>query len=152
AFLTVHANGFRGIRATKIYLHLHHSLLTDQAVGAGLFIGKGKKAVTVDHVLFAGNRRDINDTNPPVIVQPLPGTVLTGQDPLYVDPDGDDGQLGGAHWADDDLSLRQPPAYAETSPAVDASTHLPADPGPTGSPKSWGGPPGGGLADLGAPR
>jgi hypothetical protein len=151
SFLTVHANGGRGIRALAANLHLHDSILSNNG-GAAVFV-RGAKPVLLDHLLLFGNASDLNDDTPPAIVQSGP-PFLTA-DPLYVNPDGliggGDGILGGAGWADDDLSLKQPPSQAQTSPAVDQGSGTVAALGVTGSTSSNGAADTG-VADLGAHR
>jgi hypothetical protein len=150
-FLTVHANGGRGLRSLGATLSLHDSIFTQNG-GAPIFVRGGKPA-TLSHLLVWGNAAGINDATPPVIthVGPMP----INEDPMFVDPDGSlgggDGILGGSGWADDDLSLRQPPAQAETSPAVDAGSNTATALGVTGSTSSSGAPDTG-MADLGAHR
>jgi hypothetical protein len=146
SFLTVHGNGGRGLRALATTLHLHDSILSDNG-GAALFV-RGGKPVTAENLLFWDNAKDLNDTTPPVVS--MVGRVPDA-DPLYVDPDGSDGILGGSGWADDDLSLSQAPEQSETSAAVDAGSGSVVELGVTGSTKS-NGEADAGMADLGAHR
>jgi len=147
SFLTVHENGGRGVRSLGATVHLHDSILSWNG-GAAVF-ARGTKTVTLDHLLLYLNDSDLNDDTPPVIVQN--GPPFLKLDPIYVDPDGGDGVLGGTSWADDDLSLRQPSAQGETSPAVDAGSASVAALGVTGSTSSNGAADTG-VADLGAHR
>jgi hypothetical protein len=147
SFLTVHANAGRGLRSLAATLDLHDSILTSNG-GAGLFV-RGGKPVTASHLLFWGNDTELNDATPPVVSTPMPGKLTA--DPLYVDPDGGDGILGGSGWADDDLSLSQAPGQSETSPAVDTGSGSVATLGVTGSTNSNGAADVG-VADLGAHR
>ena len=107
---TVHANAGRGAcRSFGADVHLHDGIVSNNG-GAAVFV-RGAKPFALDHMLLFGNASGVNDDTPPVIVQSGPATIVA--DPLYVDPDGSraesDGVLGGAGWADDDLSLKQPP-------------------------------------------
>jgi len=146
-FLTVHANGGRGVRVLGATVDLHDSVLTNNG-GAAVF-ARGAKPVAVDHVLFWANDAAVNDDVPPVVSNPVLGRI--DADPLYVDADGTDNLLGGAGWADDDLSLEQPPEQTATSPAVDAGSGTAADLDVTGSTSSNGAADAG-MADLGAHR
>jgi hypothetical protein len=151
SFLTVHQNGGRGLRSLGATLHLHDSILSENA-GTAVFV-RGTKPVTLDHLLLYFNASEVSDDTPPVIVRNGPPFLTS--DPMYVDPGGGlgggDGVLGGAGWADDDLSLRQAPAQAETSPAVDAGSDTVEALGVTGSTSSNGAADAG-VADLGAHR
>ena len=151
SFLTVHANAGRGVRSLGADVHLHDGIVSNNG-GAAVFV-RGAKPFALDHMLIFGNASGVNDDTPPVIVQSGPATI--DADPLFVDPDGSqgggDGVLGGAGWADDDLSLQQPPAQGVTSPAVDTGSGTVAALGVTGSTSSNGAADAG-VADLGAHR
>ncbi|MEW6273220.1 MAG: right-handed parallel beta-helix repeat-containing protein, partial [Thermodesulfobacteriota bacterium] len=148
-FLTIHANQNRGVRVLNMTLTLHHSLITGHAGHAGLF-EEGSAPVTLHNDLFFGNGNDINDDATPVVVNP-PDTLVFDEDPMYLDADGPDDQLGGAGWGDDELFLQQPPAGPGLSPAVDKSTFTAVELEVTGS-TEMAGAPDVGMADFGAHR
>jgi hypothetical protein len=139
-FVTVHANGKQGIRARAITLTVTNSIVTGNGQ-AGVWL-KGGKQMVLDHCLFFANASDVNQTQATNVVL-VPPDPASG-DPLYVDPDGPDDELGGDGWHDDDLTL------APGSPAIDAGSDLATALGVTGS--TTGGAPDTDMADLGAHR
>ena len=137
AFNTVAFNGSEdggGVRLKNAVGEIRDSIVAENH-GPG--VRADTEGVAIHHVLLWGNVAPLVPAS-----YPLGGAILDDA-PLFADPDGLDGVLGGSDgWTDDDLLV------GSTSPAIDQGSGVPASRDVDGSARSDGAPDVG-LADLG---